>query len=397
MNAYTTSIDFSLPLEKRLQAVDQLSCEEREGLLEHVCSAQMITPLFIYSQYLQYLILRTDFPLLRRIRIAELCDLGWTALYLLTRIPVEHERIRCIEWFSNPYLKLHAYNVLFHRASMETQIQILKNMHAIPGVHIERIYEWWITQMNDETLEYKLRSNCADALLNHSRKPEQLDAARKCLGIDDLSQSIYQHRENVHLFVPNIKILEKILHENKNKHDTGVEDIVAFIKRQGRSEELFWKRIINDKTTFGTETTLETLICKVWGQLTDDLRKMLIGDLYDSEESDEEWMCTTGYYNRIINVYQIMITDQTLFESQKEFTQFLHRRMNDYLSQSDEKEDILLELPESGEERRIRYLTFKIHALPRVMDELKQSFTHLSEQEFEQCFSNGLRHYESCL
>ncbi len=397
MNAYATSIDFSLSLEKRLQAVERLSYMEREGLLEHVCSAQMITPLFIYSQYLQYLILREEFPLLRRIRIAELCDLGWTALYLLTRIPLEHERMRCIEWFSNPYLKLHAYNVLFHRASLETQIQILKNMHTLPGVHVERIYEWFIDRINDETLEYKLRSNCADALLNHSRNPEQLDAARKCLGIDDLSQSIYQHRENVHLFVPNVKVLEQILQENR---DTPVEDIVMFIKTQERNEELFWKRIVNDKTVFAifeSGLTLEKLICKVWGQLTDELRKMLIDDIYDSENSNEEWMCTTGYYNRIINVYQIMITDRTLFESQKEFNHFLHQRMNYHISQSDEKEDIILELPESGEEKRIRYLTFKIHALPQVLDELKQSFPHLSDQEFEQCFSIGLRHYESSL
>jgi len=162
---YLLCIDFSLSLEDRLKRVDELTSIEKDSLLEHVCSAHMINPLFIYEQYLEYLILRSDISLSRRIRIAELCDLGRTVLYLLTRM-TSQERIRCIELFSNPYLKIHAYNVLFPHVNIEIQIQILKNMYTLPRIDKTKILDKWMLYMSDESLEYKIRSNCADAILN---------------------------------------------------------------------------------------------------------------------------------------------------------------------------------------------------------------------------------------
>ena len=53
---YLLCIDFSLSLEERLTNVDKLTDVEKDSLLEHLCSAYMINPLFIYEQYLQYLI-----------------------------------------------------------------------------------------------------------------------------------------------------------------------------------------------------------------------------------------------------------------------------------------------------------------------------------------------------
>lgn len=387
-------IDFSLSLDERLKKVNGLTDMEKDSLMEHVCSAYMINPLFIYQQYLEYLILRFDIPLLRRIRIAELCDLGLTVLYLLTRMSTVHERIRCIEWISNPYLKIHAYNVLFSQVDIEVQIQILKNLYSLPRVNTTKILDWWMTQLLDENLEYKLRSNCADAILNHSRDSSQLSKAKEFLGIREISDSIYQHRENVHLLLPNMKVLEKIL---EHAESASAEEIVDFIEKKGFDPRLFWKRIVNDKTRVGKGTTLEKLMNKIWNQLTPDLKIILIEDIYSSEEPEEQWMCTTGYYNRIINVYQSMITDQTLFESRKEFDYMLNQRINYYLSQSDEQEDILLEMPEKGDEKRIRYLTFKIHTLPLVIDELRNNFPNLSSEEFDEYFSAGLRQYETTL
>lgn len=393
---YSFCIDFNQPLENRLERVGELSDTEKEALLEHICSAYLIHSLFIYEQYLEYLILRSDFPLFRRIRIAELCDLGLILLYLLTRIPTEHERIRCIEWFSNPYLKIHAYHVMFPKASLETQIQIFKNMCSLPRVDKKTILEWFMDRMTDDTLAYPLRSNCADAILNFSENSDQIQSAKTFLGITDFSKSVWSHRENVHLFLPNMKTLETIL---ENAEITPLEEIVKFIETQNLPVDLFWKRIVNDKTRFGKAITLEILITKVWSQLTPDLRKVLIEDLYSSEmeQVENQWMCTTGYYNRIINIYQTMITDQTLFDSQQEFNSIFNQRINHYLFQSDEKDDILLEMPEKGEERRIRYLTFKIHALPLLIDELRKVFPSFSEDEFDQCFSVALRQYENTL
>jgi hypothetical protein len=390
---YLLCIDFSLSLEERLTNVDKLTDIEKDSLLEHLCSAYMINPLFIYEQYLQYLILRSDLSLSRRIRIGELCDLGLTVLYLLTRMST-YERIRCIELFSNPYLKIHAYNVLFPHVDIAIQIQILKNMYSLPRVNTAKILDKWMLCLSDDSLEYKIRSNCADAILNHSKDSYQIKTAKNFLGILNHLRSIYDNRENVHLFLPNMKVLEKIL---ENSQSTPLEEIVEFIEKRGYHTELFWNRIINDKTRFGKGTTLEELICKIWSQLTPDLKSILVEDIYSSEEHDEQWMCTTGYYNRIINVYQTMITDQTLFDHQKEFNYVLNQRVNYYLSYSEEKDDILLELPQKGEEKRIRFLTFKVQALPLIIDELREKFPSLTTEEFDEYFSNGLRDYEDTL
>jgi hypothetical protein len=253
--------------------------------------------------------------------------------------------------------------------------------------------------MTDESVEYKYQSNCADAVLNRSRILEQVQLARQVLQIDTVSdnpESIYQHRENVHLFLPNLKVLDQIL---ESADSVRIEEIITFIQSLGYSEELFWTRILNDTTRFGREPgmTLEDLFVKVWPQLSEDLKGILIEDIYTSEVPEEAWMCTTGYYNRILNVYQAMLTDQHLFESQQEFTLRLVQRINHYLMESDEKEDIILELPHSTEDKRIRYLTFKVHALPLVLKELRTEFSNLSDENFDEHFSNALRQYENTM
>jgi hypothetical protein len=397
--SYSTCIDLSLPLEIRLEATRKLSENDQDSLLEHVCSAYVIHSTFIALQYLHYLILEPSLSLTRRIRVAEMCDLGLSVLYLVTRFGSETEKVRCIEMFTNPYLKLHAYNVLYTCASLDTQIQIMKNIFTLPGVSKDNVLDWFIFKMTDDSVEYKYQSNCADAVLNRSRDLKQVQLARQVLQIDtfdDNPGAVYQHRENVHLFLPNLKVLDQILeYHEKSK----IEEIISFIQSLGYTEDLFCARILNDTTRFGrnTGTTLEDLFLNVWPQLSEDLKTILIEDIYTSEVPEEAWMCTTGYYNRILNVYQAMLTDQHLFESQQEFTSRLTQRINHYLVQSDEKDEIILELPHSSEERRIRYLTFKVHALPLVLKELRTEFSNLSDEGFDECFVNALRQYENTL
>ncbi|NBP58467.1 hypothetical protein EBU71_18420, partial [bacterium] len=207
--SYSTCIDLSLPLETRLEATRKLSEDEQDSLLEHVCSAYVIHSTFIALQYLHYLILEPSLSLTRRIRVAEMCDLGLSVLYLVTRFGSETEKVRCIEMFTNPYLKLHAYNVLYTCASLDTQIQIMKNIFALPGVSKDNVLDWFIFKMTDNSVEYKYQSNCADAVLNRSHDLTQVQLARQVLQIDtfdDSPKAVYQHRENVHLFLPNLPL-----------------------------------------------------------------------------------------------------------------------------------------------------------------------------------------------
>lgn len=394
---YGDCIDFTFSLENRLTKIEQLTIDEKETLLEHICSSYMIHPTFVALQYLQHLILRTDFSLQRRIRVAEMCDLGLMSLYLITCISGSHERIACIEQFTNPYLKIHAYCVLYANMGInntELYIQILKNLYPLPGIRKEWIIQEFVRIMKDESLEYKHRSNCADAILHRSKDRNQLTQARQILGIQQINGDLYTHKENVHLFIPKIKLIDQIFTELES---TSIETINEYIQtHKSYPLEFFQQRIWNDKTIIGNNYTLGIILSKVWTSLTDDLRSLLLDDLYSFQNTEDEWMCTTGYYNRMLNVYQTLIKD-TLFDLEDAFSQTLTRKINACLYESEEKDDILLELPQSSEENRMRYLTFKVHSLPNIIKQLRDEFSDLTSQQFDDYFSTALRRYEDSL
>jgi hypothetical protein len=364
-----------------------------------------IHPTFLGAQYLQCLILQNHACLRRRIRIAEACDLGRTVLYLLTRITNPQERIGCIEMFTNPFLKVHAYAVLFTHASVEIRIQIMKNMYRLPVLQGDYI-RWFIAQMRDETLEYKYRANCADFVLRHASEPKQQQEARAFLRlVDPVSrETLYDHHENVHLFVPRVHVLGRILMSGTPKTDT--DDILRFLEDHKFDQTLFRQRILNDKTVLGTlqwKCTLEDLLCIVWTGLSDELRELLVEDIQSSSVLDDTsstgWMCTTGYYNRMLNIYQAA-QDETVFDlvqDRESFQEVFTQRLNAELGQvesEEEKGDIFMALTESSEAARIRYLTFRIHSLPRVIDEMRKQFSELSEDQFTEWVADALRMYE---
>lgn len=398
-------LDLSVPLHMRIDSLNHLSLDEIDNLIECMCSAYNIHPTFIVLQYLQHLILNHRPCLKRRIRIAETCDLGRTVLYLLTRISNIQERISCIEIFSNEYLKFHAYCALFTQAKIDIQIQIMKNMYRLKCLYSikGKIIQWFKEQLENESLKYKYRSNCADfIILNVDKKSEAYSLARSFLKLVGKTRNIYDHQENVHLFVPKPKILEEIVSKYNKRCD--LDDILAFIDTHKYDLELFHARILNDKTILGTlqhQCTLEDLIRIIWNELTEDLQHILIEDLQSSTSGENEWMCTTGYYNRILNVYQAMNGNDCLIETDKleeqEFIQVMIQRINHYLYQDESKDEILLEMPQSSEALRLRYMTFKVSTLPHLIRELKSRYNHLSQYTFDDYFSLGLRQYEGLL
>lgn len=403
MNHEGICLDMNVPLYIRMDSLNHLSMDEVDNLIECMCSAYNIHPTFTVLQYLQHLILHEKPCLKRRVRIAESCDLGRTVLYLLTRIRNVQERISCIEMFSNPYLKFHAYCVLFYQSSIDIQIQIMKNIYTLKFLKCieSQILQWFEEQIENETHEYKYRSNCADFILLNT-KPEHTiyKKAKTFLQLVGKIGNIYEHKENVHLFVPKPKVLEQILSDEKACE---TNEIVEFIEQNHYNLSLFKARILNDKTLLGSlqiKCTLEELICAVWNELTDDLKHILIQDL-ESSVSGSEWMCTTGYYNRILNVYQAMNGNDCLIEMEKleqqEFVQVMIQRINHALYQDEYKNDIILELPQSSEALRLKYMTFKVQTLPQLIQELKKRYSHLNSDVFDDYFSYGLRQYEGII
>ncbi len=404
-NHYEQCLDLSLPLEERMKSMEYLKMEEVDNLIERLCSMYNIHPTFTCLKYLQALILSPKPCLKRRIRIAETCDLGRTVLFLLTRIPNLTERVSCIEMFTNPYLKHHAYLALYASKEIDEQcqIQVMKNLYRLSFLKYtieSKFFEWFLSLLETASLGYKLKANCADFLLmNAPRTSKYYKEALKHLNLDKKVRNVYSHRENVHLFAPKPHVLESIL---KSSTRTPIDDILYFVEDNKYDVNLFTERILNDKTeltSLSLSCTLENLLCVIWGELSDDLRLILLEDIESSNEEEDGWMCTTGYYNRMINVYQTvhqnsLLTEADLLE-ESEFIQYVTNYINRHLFEDEKKEDILVDMTESSEALRIKYLTFKVSTLPQLLVHLKEKYSNLDADRFDAYFSKAIRQYDS--
>lgn len=394
-------LDFSVPIVERIVHLHALSPEEVDNLLERLCSMYNIHPTFTVAQFLQHLILEPQLDIRRRIRVAETCDFGPTVLYLLTRIQEPQDRIGCIELFTQTALKVHAYTVLFTRAPIPLQVQIMKNFSTlVPECLTPTVVTWFVEQMRNDTLTYPVRTNCADFLLRYMHTPKEiLTESRSFLRLlEEQTDDLYAHRENVHLFVPRMKALRRILSKPKS---CSSEVVLQFVRDNGYNMHLFQQRILNDKTQLGTareSCTLEELLQRIWGSLTDNLRHLLLHDLESSVDEDEEWQCTTGYYNRILNIYQSVVTDEALFDASQDRDRFQRRfteTMNTALQQVEQTDALLDALSRSGEAARIQYLSFRVHSLPSVLEHMRAEFNHIPTEQLDEWIADGLRIYEA--
>lgn len=394
-------LDFSLPLEKRIKTLEELSSRELDETIELLCSAYIIHPVKIYLEFIYVLIQYDKLDIYRRIRIAENCDSYAIILFILHRITDTQQRIHLIESCSNPFLKIQSYFVLFHHTNeIETQIQIMKNItniyYDLYSYDLCVKYLNWFGDQLDKDLEHKHLSNIADFVLIFSQKPS-LDNKLKTIAkkarthlFKDSNLSFQDNRENVHLLNPT----EQLTFDNPKVNQSVIID---FIQQNDYNLELFKKRILNDNTDLGNGMTLKTVIESIWSTLTDDLRHLLFQDFENDIDTDNEWSCTSGYYHRMLNIYQAIST-KNIFQTNesKEFSDYIKSRINFYLSHH-EDEKALEQIIYSQDEKRINYLTFKITHYPKLITEVKEKYPNLSQDEFDHYFNAAIRSYENSL
>lgn len=388
MNFYNKCLDMSVPVEERLEALSGLESYQKDEIIEQLCSAYNIHQTSIYFEYLHALILSPMLSLKRRVRVGEICDMGTIVLYLLTRLPFT-ERIGCIEMFQNPYLKHHAYVVLFSFSDdIGVRIQVMKNVWRLEILKKFKFQflEWFSDRLTD-TIPYQHKANCADFILINSPNTFTENASN-FLGIKSISNPL-EHKESVHLF--NVTP-EFILQLRSTNTKTTPKDILDFAIQHRLNYKFLEERIFVDKTLVNG-ITLSELICKIWDVLTDDLRLLCLRDILAS--GGDGWSCTTGYFIRMINIYQTTCNNTLLSETEITFSTIVFKIINRHLFGSEQKEDILMELPNNTEETRIKYLTFKVHTLPKLITELKLEFQNLSQETFDEYFSKAIRAYEN--
>lgn len=424
----TICYDLGTPLETRMKHILLLTEEELNELVECLCSSYNIHPTFICLHYLYRLIMYDGIELQRRIRIGEICDLYSVVLFLLHKQPWDR-RIGLVETFSNQYLKIHSYQMLFKlTTNVDIQIQIMKNLFVLVSKeehgtlspfsnklkeqNKKYFFDWFKYMLRNDSVEYKQRSNCADFLLTQSDDSNDKREAVVFLGLEKINPTnlsiLTKHKENVHFFTPKQKQLELLMNKKYNKEQT-IEDILSFIQKHDYDTNTFRFRILEDKTkigSFSSKYSLEEIMSAVWNELTEDLKHLLLRDI-ESSTDDDGWSCTTGYFNRILSIYQTTLGDESVFDLfensslvETEIFTELSKLINKNLgSEVDEKlEKILDELPLTSEDKRINYLTFKVGKLPEIINQLKVKYeSFLSTEQFDEFFSKALRRYEDGL
>lgn len=394
-------LDFTIPIEDRLQNLKKLDSDHLDELLEIICSVYNITPFALCREYLSYLVLDESFQISRRIRVAEACEMYTLALYLLSRITDGYARIGYIEMFSNQYLKVHAYIVLYHKSDMDMRIQIMKNLWVYTSIKYRASYiQWFAEIMENSEMLYEHRSSSADFLLSQNTNSEAKNKALKFFNMPAVSDGriFSEHKENVHLLLPKMDIILSIVEKNKK---CPLENIVDFFQKHQYDLSFFRKRILSDKTNLshGTDrtVTLEVLLVRIWGQLTDQLRHLLVQDLLNSKSKNvsESWSCTTGFYHRILNIYQLVYEESRIFETDDsvQFYSVLRDTINGYIMNDEKSDDILEDLTDQSN-FRIKYLTFKAHSLSRILDNMREKFSDLDDDNFDFYFQKALTRYE---
>jgi hypothetical protein len=400
-----TCLDFSLSLSERVEALQTLQTDELDQLIELLGSAYMVHPTKLVLEFIHFLILYEKIDILRRIRVAETCDLYNSILYMFHTIKNTDYRIHVIESCSNPWLKVQAYYVLYTAVkNTEEEIQIMKNLFQLfKWTRFSKIYlDWFVDQMENENLAYKHQTDCADIVLMHTTDNSIKERAKKCLGISKIQtlSKYWEHRENVHLFVPRIDVLKYIV---KTFSRTNKVVIYNFIESNHYNLEFFTRRIVNDQTKLlPLGITLIEVCCLVWSSLSDDLKHLLIQDLESNKstatDESNEWNCTTGYYHRILNIFQAAFPD-LIFETEQfsSFKKSVNRKILEGIGQNHKQEDILIEMTFSEDTKRIHYLTFKATHFPEMIESLKREYPNLTPQEFDEYFSNSIRSFEDAL
>jgi len=256
------------------------------------------------------------------------CDFRYKTILSLENKDIKNKknyiRESCIE-FLKEVKNMTLYRILACQNILQ-KYKILKELR----VEIEDII---MTFAQDSELDYNLRADAADVILNLGCE-DNIELARKIiimLGTENThSRSIYDNKQNVHIdeieesvligleFLASLcvkkcdnliidfdyvkgKIL-KIIESDKPKKDVE-KHIIEKHKEKVDKIKLSLNRINMDRVLYGTYNLyLKNVIVRVWTYLKshkseNDMIKRLLEELYDMSGT-----CSSGFLSRLINV-----------------------------------------------------------------------------------------------
>jgi hypothetical protein len=278
---------------------------------------------------------------------------------------------------------------------------------------------------NDELID-NVRADAADVCMRLGYDERRMEARKviKEIGYDaiqnkkgvgtiaELSKTIYNDSQNIHLFTKQIDIfIEKMIKETdiqlKTYNDVHTE-VVQVIKRYVKDNTEKFKalralnRISVDTAHFTSHrVTLAEIFVHVWlriclhpEEIREELCKRLVEELVDMSET-----CSSGHSGRFINIlssYDIDLKITWDEQIQSNIVGRLNARIRDH-PHEDVKEQLLTATTAFAEDEDKRMYNAFLHiCIPDIRNEMKGEFVgegYMTEDEFDEAFEKAVLYH----
>lgn len=326
--------------------------------------------------------------------------------------------------------------VLAGQYLLKEVIESDENQNVTKIVGREVVEERLLCFAKDESVEYNVRADAADVLLQYGsdeRKAKARDIIAT-LGTGNRNVNLYQNAQNVHSkgveesvnhvleFLQSVNILRipdptrgEEKEPKEDEPDLGTPITVDFVeqkllemasgKGKSRTKQLVRasiSRIVMDRAMYSKyHMSLSTVLLKIWSfteahEHEEEMRKRLFEEICEMSGT-----CSSGFVSRLANVttgfcevgVKITWGDQIMGN----LTGRLNRRIQD-MDDLDKQEKVIVEMsiPSGDYDLRKNFLKFFRQVLPHIKEEMYSEFKqYIPDEDFELYFAKAILAYEN--
>ncbi len=249
----------------------------------------------------------------------------------------------------------------------------------------------------DESEEYNIRADAADAIHHYTRGETQERAMRLLQELGGNNTNIYENKQNVHNVdvSEGIKLIRDIIPVLKYNR------IAKIINEKSEDPKISSSlgRIVLDTARYGG-LSAEEIMEKIWQYIENiqdletkkNLHNRLLEELHDMADT-----CSSGHALRLINVLsgfgdEMFVKISFIDQIVSSFTGRLNARIHEIESKEDQ-EDILIDMADNG----IKFMSFFTKNYSFVVDELYQEYVeggYVTDEEFDSAIRKAMIPYE---
>lgn len=268
----------------------------------------------------------------------------------------------------------------------------------------EMLVKW----MEDDTLDERIRADCADVLLRTGKDDHVMRAHDTLKQLGGEYMNIYQNKENAHTYSieqsvrKTIEYLETIYIDTIPSFDEMKSRVLSLAEEHDYDRDAIshaLMRIQHDSTIFEyVNHTLCSVALLVFGyiqihQYKDEMERILLEEIYSMSGT-----CSTGYINRLVNVLSGYDNIYVGISWEEQIAANLTGRLNAKLREEDEEvlDKILEQMTNIGLEDRSDFFRFFRQHISSIREEMYMEFReYMSDADWDLWFMRALVKYQS--